>query len=129
MAFCVPYYPLISIYILVVSLFLSIIPFLSLTLCMSVCVHYTCYIHNSIQPFPTPPHPPHCPQVLPLSSCTVNSHESCDNPELSYRAIKIVLKEEEEAETYVLLAGSITEKAQWLGDFAQVRDSPCGKCS
>ena len=61
------------------------------------------------------------PQILPLCNCSVTSHENCDNPELSYRAIKIVVKEDdEEPETHVLLAGSITEKAEWLGDFAQV---------
>ena len=60
-------------------------------------------------------------QILPLQNCIVTSHENCDNPELSYRAIKIVVREEkEEPETHILLAGSITEKAEWLGDFAQV---------
>jgi hypothetical protein len=58
-------------------------------------------------------------KVLPLGSCSVTSHESCDNPELSYRAIKVAVREEEGTETFTLLAGSITEKAQWLGDFAQ----------
>jgi hypothetical protein len=59
-------------------------------------------------------------KTLPLSKCSVSPHESCDNPELSYRAIKVVLRAgDEEAETFVLLAGSVTEKAQWLGDFAQ----------
>ena len=29
-------------------------------------------------------------------------------------------EDNEEPETFVLLAGSITEKAEWLGDFAQV---------
>ena len=59
-------------------------------------------------------------QTLPLWKCTVTPHESSDNPELRYRAIKIILREEEEAETFVLLAGCVTEKAQWLADFAQV---------
>ena len=78
----------------------------------------------SLSPFSLPPFslpPPLFPQILPLCNCSVTSHENCDNPELSYRAIKIVLKEDdEEPETHVLLAGSITEKAEWLGDFAQV---------
>ena len=50
----------------------------------------------------------------------MSPHENCDNPELQYRAIKIVHSGGEEPETYILLAGSITEKAQWLGDFTQV---------
>ena len=34
--------------------------------------------------------------------------------------MKVVVRDGEDTDTYVLLAGSITEKAQWLGDFAQV---------
>ena len=60
-------------------------------------------------------------QVMPLSKCTVMAHENCENPELSYRAIKVTLKEkEDDPEMFILLASSVTEKAQWLADFAQV---------
>lgn len=62
-------------------------------------------------------------KTLPLCNCTVASHESCDNPELSYRAIKVTTKETEEPETYILLAGSVTEKAQWLGDLTQATEN------
>ena len=58
--------------------------------------------------------------IIPLSKCNAGEHQSCDIPELHYRAMRVERSHGDETETIVLLANSINEKAQWLADLSQV---------
>ena len=60
--------------------------------------------------------------ILPLGKCHVYEHQGTEFPELYYRALRVECSMGgDKTESLLLMANSVTEKAQWMADFSQVR--------
>ena len=60
--------------------------------------------------------------ILPLGKCHVYEHQGTEFPELYYRALRVECSVGgDKTESLLLMANSVTEKAQWMADFSQVR--------
>ena len=63
-----------------------------------------------------------CLQLLPLCHCHVSECQQMDFAELAYCGIKVDYRNaDEEVETFILQAGSVNKKAEWIADVTQVR--------
>ena len=57
-----------------------------------------------------------------MGKCHVYEHQGTEFPELYYRALRIECSMGgDKIESLLLMANSVTEKAQWMADFSQVR--------